>query len=57
MSKTTNKFGPDVRACWVQMVMDHESEYTSRWAAATSIFGKFGCSTSNLFSVSVRSAP
>ncbi len=42
-NKTTNKFSAEVRARAVRMVMDHEGEYTSRWAAIVSIAGKIGC--------------
>jgi len=43
MSKTTNKFSPEVRARAVRMVVDHERDYPSRWAAIVSISGKIGC--------------
>jgi transposase-like protein len=43
MSNTRNSFSLEVRARAVRMVLENEGEYSSRWAAITSISAKIGC--------------
>jgi transposase len=36
MSKTTNKFAPEVRDRVIRVVLDHGRDYPSRWATVVS---------------------
>ena len=44
MSKTTNKFSPEVRERAVRMVAEQRAEYGSEWEVMKSIAAKIGCS-------------
>jgi transposase len=48
MSKTTNKFSPEVRERAVRMVGEHRADYRSEWEAMVSIASKIGCTAETL---------
>lgn len=41
--KTRPRYSPEVRERAVRMVLEHESDYSSRWAAIESVAAKIGC--------------
>lgn len=43
MSKTANKYSPEVRERAVWLVLDNEGQHVSRWQAVMSIAVKIGC--------------
>lgn len=47
MSKST-RYSPEVRERAVRMVLEHENDYNSRWAAIVSIATKIGCTPETL---------
>ena len=47
-SKTTNRFSPEVRTRAVRLVLEHEQDHPSRWAAISSVAAKIGCTAQSL---------
>lgn len=48
MSKTTNKYSPEVRERAVCLVLGNQGQHSSRWQAIMSISAKIGCSAHRL---------
>jgi transposase len=46
--KTSSRFSPEVREPAVRMVLEHQDEHDSQWAAIPSIAEKIGCTAETL---------
>ena len=48
MKKTPTRYSPELRERAVRMVLEHQGEHGSQWAAIVSIAGKVGCTPESL---------
>ena len=46
--RTSASYSPEVRARAVRMVLEHQSDHPSQWAAMASIASKIGCTAETL---------
>ena len=48
MSSTSRRYAPEVRERAVRLVLEHQDEHESQWAAIVSVAAKIGCTPETL---------
>ena len=48
MSNTSRRYSPEVRERAVRLVVEHQHEHASQWAAIVSVAAKIGCTAETL---------
>jgi transposase len=48
MSSRSKRYAPEVRERAVRLVLEHQREHESQWAAIVSVAGKIGCTPETL---------
>ena len=48
MSNTSRRYSPEVRERAVRLVVEHQHEHASQWAAIVSVAAKIGCTPETL---------